>query len=96
MQVVGRPDDILRLAIPSVAYVLQNNLLYFALSNLAATPYQVAYQSKTLTTAVFSVGVGKKSKNSQHETTLISLDTTATVITTFVHHALTSHAEARY
>ena len=46
--------EILKLAVPSFLYTVQNNLLYFALSNLDATTYQVCYQTKILTTAVFS------------------------------------------
>ena len=36
---VEKPHEVARLAVPSLLYLLQNNLLYFALSNLAATPY---------------------------------------------------------
>lgn len=46
--------EILKLSVPSFLYTVQNNLLYFALSNLDATTYQVCYQTKILTTAVFS------------------------------------------
>jgi UDP-sugar transporter A1/2/3 len=46
--------EMLKLSVPSLLYTVQNNLLYFALSNLDATTYQVCYQTKILTTAVFS------------------------------------------
>ena len=47
--------EIVKVSVPSFVYTVQNNLLYFALSHLDAATYQVCYQSKILTTALFSV-----------------------------------------
>jgi UDP-sugar transporter A1/2/3 len=56
------PIEILKVSVPSFLYVVQNNLLYLALSNLDAATYQVCYQMKILTTALFSVTMLKVNK----------------------------------
>lgn len=40
-EILHKPIETLKLAIPSGIYTLQNNLLYVALSNLDAATYQV-------------------------------------------------------
>ncbi|KAL9541704.1 hypothetical protein MBANPS3_008966 [Mucor bainieri] len=54
-EILGRPGETLKMLIPSGLYALQNNLLYVALSNLEAATFQVTYQMKIMSTAVFSV-----------------------------------------
>ncbi|KAK4119045.1 nucleotide-sugar transporter [Parathielavia appendiculata] len=44
-----------KLAIPAVLYTLENTLQYAALSNLDAVHFQVLYQLKIITTAVFMI-----------------------------------------
>mmetsp|Transcript_21985 Transcript_21985/g.36219 ORF Transcript_21985/g.36219 Transcript_21985/m.36219 type:complete len:396 (+) Transcript_21985:92-1279(+) len=53
--IFDRPKDFLRILIPSLLYLVQNSLLYVAISNLTAPMFQVTYQCKLLTTAVVSV-----------------------------------------
>ncbi|CAM9692612.1 unnamed protein product, partial [Choristocarpus tenellus] len=54
-EVLYKPYEMAKLAIPSVLYTVQNNLLYMALANLDAATYSVCYQTKILSTALFSV-----------------------------------------
>ena len=60
--VLEAPIEMAKLSVPSFMYCVQNNLLYFALSNLDAATYQVCYQLKILTTAVFSMFLLQVSK----------------------------------
>jgi UDP-sugar transporter A1/2/3 len=52
--VVNWPETI-KVSVPAFVYMLQNNLLYVATSNLDAATCQITYQLKILTTAVFAV-----------------------------------------
>lgn len=47
--------DFFKLMIPSFLYTVQNSLQYFSMSCLSAPVFQVLYQMKIITTAVFSV-----------------------------------------
>ena len=53
--IIDRPIDALKILIPSLLYLVQNSLLYVAISNLTAPMFQVTYQCKLLTTAIVSV-----------------------------------------
>lgn len=56
----ANPLDSLKSYVPALIYVVQNRLLVAALGNLDAATFQVAYQLKLLTTALFSILVLKK------------------------------------
>lgn len=49
-----------KVLVPASLYALQNNLAFYALTNLDPASYQVAYQLKILTTAMFSVMIVHK------------------------------------
>jgi len=49
----GKPIELVKMSAPSLAYALQNNLDFIALSNLDAGVYQVTSQLKVVTTAIF-------------------------------------------
>ncbi|KAL1915886.1 uncharacterized protein VTP21DRAFT_6274 [Calcarisporiella thermophila] len=54
-EILKRPTETMKMMIPAGLYALQNNLLYVAISNLETATFQVTYQLKILSTAVFSV-----------------------------------------
>ncbi|KAI5800126.1 nucleotide-sugar transporter-domain-containing protein [Geopyxis carbonaria] len=69
---IFRPDN-WKLAIPACLYTLQNRLQYVAVSNLDAATFQVTYQLKILTTALFSVTMLRRSLNSSQWISLVFL-----------------------
>jgi solute carrier family 35 (UDP-sugar transporter), member A1/2/3 len=53
--ILKRPMDALKILVPALLYLVQNTLLYVALSNLTAPLFQVTYQAKLVMTAIASV-----------------------------------------
>jgi len=53
--VLGEGLAVFKVAVPAGIYAIQNNLLYYGLSNLEAPVYQVSNQLKVFTTAIFFV-----------------------------------------
>lgn len=52
---VDNRSDFFKLMVPSFLYTVQNSLQYFSMSCLSAPVFQVLYQMKIITTAIFSV-----------------------------------------
>ncbi|GMS90546.1 hypothetical protein PENTCL1PPCAC_12721, partial [Pristionchus entomophagus] len=52
--VIHSPADFFKSSIPALFYLIQNNLMFLALSKLDAPTYQVTSQLKVLTTAFFT------------------------------------------
>ena len=73
MHVLKRPLDTLKILIPALLYLVQNTLLYVALSNLTAPIFQVTYQAKLVTTAIVSVILLKRTYNIQQWICLCAL-----------------------
>lgn len=65
--------DSWKLAIPAGLYTLQNSLQYVAVSNLDAATFQVTYQLKILTTAMFSVTLLGRSLSTRKWISLVLL-----------------------
>mmetsp|Transcript_2904 Transcript_2904/g.6188 ORF Transcript_2904/g.6188 Transcript_2904/m.6188 type:complete len:440 (+) Transcript_2904:234-1553(+) len=98
LHVIQSPMEIAKLTIPSLLYTIQNNLLYLALTNLDAATYQVCYQLKILTTALFSALLLQRKFSGQKWMSLIILTVGVAVVqisgsgdqhTTHHHHAET-------
>jgi UDP-galactose transporter len=65
--------DSWKLGIPAMLYTLQNTLQYLAVSNLDAATFQVTYQLKILTTALFSVTMLGRSLSARQWVSLLAL-----------------------
>jgi len=50
-------SETVKLGVPALCYAIQNNLVFLAISNLSAAAAQVLYQTKTMSTALFTVAL---------------------------------------
>jgi UDP-sugar transporter A1/2/3 len=72
-EIVLQYHETAKLIVPAATYTFQNNLLFTALTNLDAATFQVAYQLKIATTALFSNYMLGKAINSTKWVSLILL-----------------------
>uniref|UniRef100_A0AC35U6R1 UDP-galactose/UDP-N-acetylglucosamine transporter srf-3 n=1 Tax=Rhabditophanes sp. KR3021 TaxID=114890 RepID=A0AC35U6R1_9BILA len=59
-QVIHQPYDTLKVCVPAMIYIVQNNLFYLAASHLDAASFMITSQIKIFTTALFSVVMLRK------------------------------------
>lgn len=71
--IINTPIDTIKIMIPALLYLIQNTLLYVALSNLTAPIFQVTYQAKLVTTAIVSVFLLRRSYSVQQWICLVVL-----------------------
>ncbi|CAJ0603062.1 unnamed protein product [Cylicocyclus nassatus] len=60
-QVVRQPYDTLKVCVPAMVYIVQNNLFYVAASHLDAATFMITSQLKIFTAAIFTVIILKRS-----------------------------------
>ncbi|XP_012935517.1 UDP-N-acetylglucosamine transporter [Aplysia californica] len=65
--------DLLKSCLPALLYTVQNNLQFVAVTYIDAATFQVTYQLKILTTALFSVLVLRKRLDGIHWSALVLL-----------------------
>ena len=80
LHVVQRPFDAAKILVPALLYLVQNTLLYVALSNLTAPIFQVTYQAKLVTTALVSVVMLQRSYSLQQWVCLVALSVGVAVV----------------
>lgn len=66
-------SDLMKLMIPSILYTIQNSLQYYSMSCLSAPVFQVLYQMKIITTAIFSVIILTKTLSKYQWVSILTL-----------------------
>lgn len=72
-EIFSNRSESLKVLVPASLYAIQNNLAFYALNNLDPASFQIAYQLKILTTAIFSILIVKKRITSKQWLSLLLL-----------------------
>ena len=94
-EIVRKPMDLLKLGVPSALYVVQNNLLYYALSHLDTPTYMVGYQLKILTTALFATLMLGRRLSRLQWFSLVLLTVGVSMAQLHAHHTVNTASNAR-
>ena len=87
--------DWVNLTVPSMLYTLQNNLQYLSISQLSAPVFQLLYQMKIVTTAVFSVIMLSKQISIMQWLAIITLTSGVVLVQLSQSHDNTSTGEMK-
>lgn len=89
-------SDSWKLAIPAALYTFQNSLQYIAVSNLDAATFQVTYQLKILTTAIFSVTMLRRRLSAKQWLSLVILMVGVAIVTVFSSKTVASPSSSKH
>ena len=78
--IIEQPYDALKIIVPALLYLVQNSLLYVALTNLTAPVFQVTYQAKLVTTAIVSVMMLNRKYSAQQWACLVALSVGVAIV----------------
>ncbi|GFR59944.1 UDP-N-acetylglucosamine transporter [Elysia marginata] len=73
LSTLSNSRELVKSSVPALLYTVQNNLLFVAVTYLDAATFQVTYQLKILTTAVFSVCFLRRKLDIIHWSALVML-----------------------
>lgn len=72
-QVTEKPLDNFKISVPALLYLMQNNLVFVAISNMNSATYQVLCQLKIFVTAILSIFLLNKKLTGRHWLALVIL-----------------------